>query len=220
MRLFASILLLMLTSATICAQEPQVPQNEAKIVLSAPSSARVGELVRFDVSASVADSFKWLVVPPSQDFEVYAEGRKAVFSARMAGEYVFVVAAAKESTVDVVRHVVIVRGPPPMPQTDALDEWIPFWAFSLNLPSDGAKDRLAASFEQIAARDDLEEPKEWILATAEANRAALGDDLAIWKPILDKIGEALLKKAQNGALATAEQHKETWLEIARGIRKI
>lgn len=220
MKSLASILLLLLTSAAICAQEPQAPQDEAKIVLSAPSSARVGELVRFDVSASVADCFKWLVTPPSQDFEVYAEGRKAVFSGRMPGEYVFVVAAAKDSTVDVIRHVIIVRGPPPHPTTDALDEWIPFWAFTLNLPSEDAK-ALSQSFEDVAARaDTLKDPEDWIRATAEANRAALGEKLPIWKPILDKIGEVLLKKAQNGELMTPEQHKTVWLEIVRGLRKI
>ena len=217
---FASILLLMLTSATICAQEPQAPQNEAKIVLEAPSTARVGELVRFDVSASVADSFEWLVVPPSQDFEVYAEGRKAVFSARMEGEYQFIVACAKDGTVDVVQHVIVVRGPPPMPTDDSLADWIPFWAFTMNLPADGAKD-LAQSFEDVAARsEELAEPQDWIKATAEANRAALGEKLPIWKPILTKIGEVLLKKAQNGELVTPEQHKVLWLEIASGLRKL
>lgn len=220
---FASLALLLLTMPILAhAQEPQPavdPVPEAKIVLVAPETARVGELVRLNVSDSVAASYKWLVVPPSQDFEVYDAGRRAVFSARMPGEYVFVVAAALKDTVDVVRHVIIVRGPPPMPQTDALDEWIPFWAYTYNLPSDGAQ-ALAASFEEIAAREDLEEPEDWIRATAEANRAALGDKLAIWKPILNKIGEILLKKAQAGELMTPEQHKSLWLEIASGLRKI
>jgi hypothetical protein len=220
---FASILLLMLTSATLCAQEPApkvAPQEEAKIVLEAPSTARVGELVRFDVSDSVADSFEWLVVPPSQDFEVYAEGRKAVFSARMEGEYQFIVACAKDGTVDVIQHVVRVIGPPPMPTDESLADWIPFWAFTMNLPTDGAQD-LAQSFEDVAARaEELKEPQDWIKATAEANRAALGDKLAIWKPILNKIGEVLLKKAQSGELMTPEQHKTLWLEIASGLRKL
>jgi hypothetical protein len=222
MKRLASILLLMLTSATLCAQDPApkvAPTGEAKIVLEAPSTARVGELVRFDVTASVADSFEWLVVPPSQDFEVYAEGRKAVFSARMPGEFEFIVACAKDGTVDVVRHVIIVRGPPPMPATDALDEWIPFWAYTFNLPTEDAG-RLAAVYEQVASRDDLTEPKDWIQATALATRETLGEEIEVWKPLLSKIGEVLLKKAQAGALATPEQHKEQWLEIASGLRKI
>lgn len=225
MKRFASIILLLLASATLCAQEsvdivvPSQPSDQANIVLVAPNSARVGELVRLDVTGSTAASYKWLVVPPSQDFEVYDSGRKAVFSARMPGEYVFVIAAACGDTVDVIRHVIIVRGPPPMPTSDALNEWIPFWAYTYNLPSAEAS-LLAASFEEVAARDDLETPEEWIKATSESNRAALGDKLAIWKPILDKIGEVLLKKAQDGSLMTPEQHKALWLEIASGLRKI
>jgi len=222
MRFFASLLLLLLASATLCAQDadPVVPQRpQAKIVLEAQSTARVGELVRFDVSKSEAASFKWLTVPPSQDFETYADGSRAVFSARLPGEYVFIVAAALGDTVDVVRHVVIVRGPPPMPTTNALDEWIPFWAYTYNLPTNGAQE-LAASFEEVASRDDLENPEDWIRATSESNRAALGADLTIWKPILDKIGEVLLKMAQSGELITPEQHRVVWLQIAEGLRKI
>lgn len=220
---FASILFLMLTSAALCAhaQEPSpTPQNQAKIVLVAPSTAHVGELVRFDVSKSVADSFKWLVVPQSPDFEIYADGRKAVFSARVPGTYVFIVAAAKDGTVDVVRHEIVVKGPPPTPTTDSLAEWIPFWAYGMNLDHKDAQ-QLAQSFEDVAANsDELKEPKDWIKATAKANRAVLSEKLAIWKPILDKIGDVLLKKAQNGELVTPEQHKELWLEIASGLRKI
>jgi len=217
----ASILLLLLTSATLCAQDPQDPQEEAKIVLDAQSQARVGELVRFDVSQSVADSFEWLVVPQTAqiDFQAFDSGRRAVFSARMSGEYVFIIACAKNGTVDVIRHVVIVRGPPAHPVTDALDEWIPFWAYSMALPSDDAS-RLAAVYEQIAARDDLKDPEDWIQATAEATRTTLGDEIERWKPLLNKIGEVLLKKAEAGTLATPEQHREQWLEIASGLKKV
>ena len=222
MKLFASLLLL-LTSATFCvAQEPADPvvpsqSKEAKIVLEAPSAARVGELVRFDVSASVADSFKWLVVPQTVDFEVYAEGRKAVFSARMPGEYEFIVACAKNGTVDVVRHVIIIRSPPSHPATDSLEEWIPFWAYSLTLPSSDAE-KLAAVYEEVAAANH-QKPEDWIEATAAATRAS-NINLELWKPLLKKIGEALLKKAQEGKLTTPEQHKAQWLEIAAGLRKI
>lgn len=215
MKFFVSILLL-LTSATFCVAQDPV-NEEAKIVLEAPSTARVGELVRFDVSASVADSFKWLVIPPSQDFEVYAEGRKAVFSARGPGEYEFIVACAKNGTVDVVRHVIVVRAPPAHPITDSLEEWIPFWAYALTLPSSEAK-KLASIYEEVAA-DNPQKPEDWIETTAAATRSS-GINLDLWKPLLKKIGDALLKKAHEGKLTTPEQHKAQWLEIAAGLRKI
>lgn len=219
MKTIASLALLFCLAVPTLAPAQEDPVVEAKVVLIAPSQARVGELVRFDASDSVADSFKWLLVPQScPDFEVYDAGRKAVFSARMEGEYVFIVAVAKEGTVDVVRHVIKVVGPPPMPVTDSLAEWIPFWNWAEMLPQDECK-ALAASFEEIAARqDELTKPEDWLRATAEANRAVLGDRLPAWKPMLDKIGTALRKRAESGALATPEEHAAAWLEVAKGLR--
>lgn len=220
--LIASIaLLLCLTMPSPApAQGTDIPATEAQVVLIAPSEARVGELVRFDASDSVADSFEWLVVPQScPDFEVYDAGRKAVFSARMEGDYQFIIACAKDGTVDVMSHVLHVEGPPPMPTNDRLDEWIPFWFWAENLPKAEAL-ALADSFEAIAARaDELKQPKDWIIATADANREVLGDRIDAWGPLLDKIGAALRARAENGALNTPEEHAAAWLEVAAGLRK-
>lgn len=194
------------------------PTAGAKIVLIAPSTARIGELVRLDVSGSAADSFKWLLVPLSEDFLVYDSGARAVFSARMGGEYRFIVACAKNGAVDVVTHVVRVVAPPTMPTTDSLAEWIPYWMWDVPLPHEECI-KLAESFEAIAARKaDLHDPVDWIKATAESNRAALGDRLDAWRPVLDKIGSELVKRAENGTLMTPEEHEKAWLEVAEGLR--
>lgn len=213
--------LLCVTNATFCAQGQDVPvEPKAEIVLVAPSEAVVGELVRFDVSESTADSFQWVVVPDSvTDFEVYANGAKAVFSARVDGNYRFIVACAKGGTVDVVTHVVRVKGPPPMPEGDSLASWIPFWMWSYKLPRDEVE-ALAASFEAIAADvSNLQEPADWIKRTAEANREVLGDSLPLWTPILDRIGKVLGQRATEGALMTPEDHAKVWKEIAEGLRR-
>lgn len=213
------ILLTVLTTPILAPAQETEPATEAKVVLTAPSVSRIGELVRFDASASVADSLEWLLVPQScPDFEVYDNGRKAVFSARMEGEYRFIVACAKDGTVDVVTHVVKVVGPPPMPTTDSLSEWIPFWNWAEMLPKEEC-DLLAASFEAVAALShELDTPEKWMEMTAKANRNALGDRLEAWKPMLNKIGAALKKKAESGALTTPEDHEKAWLEIAQGLR--
>jgi len=215
----ASIALLFcMTSAAFCAQDMDVPPADARIVLACPQSARIGELVRLDVSESVADSFKWLLVPQTLDFLVYDEGARACFSARAAGEYQFIVACAKGGSVDVVTHLVRIVGPPPMPQTDDFSELIPYWNWAMPLPKDECL-LLADSFEAIAARkDELEEPVDWIKATAASNREVLGDRLDAWKPLLDRIGAELLNKAETGALATPEDHERVWLEVAEGLR--
>jgi hypothetical protein len=193
-------------------------QAEAKLVLVAPSVCRIGELVRFDVSGSTAASFKWILVPDLSDFEVYDAGARAVFSARKAGEYRFIVACAKGDSIDVVTHVVKVLAPPLIPQTDNLTDWIPYWNWDLDLPK-AEIEALAASFEEVAAdADDFEDVGDFIKATAKASREALGDRIEVWKPILDKVGANLSEKAETGAMTSPEECREEWLKVAEGLR--
>lgn len=201
------------------AQAPDDPA-EAKLVLVAPHSVRVGELVRFDVSGSTADNFKWKVSAVSlKDFEVYDAGARAVFSARVAGEYQFIVACGvKGGSVDVVTHVVTVLGPPPMPQSDALTDWIPYWNWNLDLPR-AEIEALADSFEEIAANaDEFDDIGDFIKATAKASRKILGARVEVWKPILDKVGANLSEKAETGAMTSTEECREEWRRVAEGLR--
>ena len=192
---------------------------DAKVAIDAPTRGRVGELIRFDLTRSEADSIKWLLLPDSVDFEVYQEGRRAVFSARAPGSYMFIIAVAKAGTVDVVTHTVKIEGPPPKPESTSLTEWVPYWLYPMQLDPKLAL-KLAVSFEEVSDRiTALSTPKGIIEATAEANRAALGDELDTWKPLLKKIQASLANMARAGVLTTPEQHKETWLQIAKGLRK-
>jgi hypothetical protein len=191
---------------------------EAKVVLDAPSVCRIGELVRLDVSESTADSFKWLLVPDSVDWLTYEDGARAVFSARTAGEYRFIVACAKGGTVDVVTHVIRCIGPPERPEDNNLAKLVPYWMWNESLPKDEVS-ALAASFEDLAARKaEFEDSGDWIKATAKANREVLDDNLEAWKPMLDKIGAELVRRAESGTLSTPEDHAQTWLEVAEGLR--
>ncbi len=229
MKLASLVLFLCLTAPTLApAQDTEftnntetvVVQTEAKVVLTAPSEACIGELVRLDATDSVADSVRWWLVPQScPDFEVYDAGRKAVFSARAAGEYVFIVAVAKDSTVDVLRHVLTVKGPPPVPTTDSLAQLIPYWNWSEGLPKDECL-KLADCFEKIAYRaDELKTPEDWLKTTSETTREVLGDRIDAWKPMLNKIGANMKKRAETGALTSPEEHRKAWLEVAEGLRK-
>ena len=197
----------------------QAGDEVAKVVIDAPTRGRVGELIRFDLTKSEADSIKWLLLPESVDFECYEDGRRAVFSARTPGEYMFIIAVANAGTVDVVTHTVKIEGPPPKPESTSLTEWVPYWLYPLQLdPAVAVK--LAESFESVSDRiTALSTPKGIIEATAEANRAALGDELDAWKPLLKKIQATLANRARANTLTTPEQHKAVWLEIAEGLRK-
>jgi len=119
----------------------------------------------------------------------------------------------------VVTHTVKIEGPPPKPESTSLTEWVPYWLYPMQLdPAVAVK--LAESFESVSDRiTALSTPKGIIEATAEANRAALGDELDAWKPLLKKIQATLANMARANTLTTPEQHKAVWLEIAEGLRK-
>jgi len=207
------------SSSVQSAASEEVAEGTARIILNAPTRGRVGELIRFDLTKSEADSVKWLVVPGSMDFESYADGRKAVFSARAPGEYTFIIAAAKGGTVDVIRHTVTIKGPPKEPTTPDLAQWVPYWLYTMQLDKDMAL-RLAESFEATSERiTPLSTPKGIIEATKEANRAALGDSITEWTPLLKKIQSSLINMAKRGELTTPAEHKAVWNAIATGLRK-
>ncbi len=220
--IFASLLIhFCLASASfwVASKDSSKPLvQEEKLVLVAPTSARIGELVRLDVSESIAVEFRWLLVPDSVDFLVFDSGSRAVFSGREAGEYQIIIGCAVAGTLDVISHTICVIGPPEVPTQGDFDELIPYWMWSDPFPREECQ-ALAASFESIAAQaGELSTPTDWIEITAQANRTVLGDQIDIWSDMLEKIGNELLRKAQAGELTTPEEHRKVWLEIAEGFR--
>jgi hypothetical protein len=203
------------------------PDHIAHIVIKAQDTAEVGELVRFDLSDSAAQSYKWILVPESVDFETYRDGEAAVFSARKPGEYMFIVACAYNGSVDVATHIVTVGGGTPyvpdVSRPDAvagLDQWAVYWCSMNDRPGDEAE-KLADSFEAVSAQiaaGVLQKADEIIEATADANRKALGDSLPEWMPVLRELQAAMQEKAEQGELLTPDQHRVLWEEIAKGLR--
>jgi hypothetical protein len=211
--------------------QPAIAVEGAKIVITAPTSGVVGELIRMDVSKSQADSFKWLLVPESVDFEVYDNGRRAVFSARETGSYMFIVACAKDGMVDVATHVVTITQPgepdpnKEYPKVDepvagsGLNKLLPYWC-SLAKRAQVETLALAESFESVAAAvaaGVYTTPKEISKATGEANQTALGPALESWMPVLSKLQTELRRRSNAGELKTPEQHAAAWREIAEGL---
>ena len=70
---------------------------------------------------------------------------------------------------------------------------------------------------QISA-GTLQEASDIIEATAEANRAAVGDSLSGWMPVLQQLQTSMKKLAGQGKLSTPAQHEALWLDIAKGLR--
>lgn len=211
------------------------PGKIAKVVIDVQEVAEVGELVRFDLTKSVAQSFKWILVPDIVDFEIYDGGQRAVFSARKPGDYMFIIGCGYEGTVDVAIHIVTVEGPvdpvdpvnpdnyPVIPQPDVnagIDKWIPYWC-SINKRPKDETEKLAGSFESVAAQiaaGILQKTDDIIKATADANRRALGDSLLEWVPVLQELQTTMKTLAGQGKLSTPDQHQALWGEIAKGLR--
>lgn len=211
----------------------------AQIVIVAQDMAEIGELVRFDLSGSTAQSFKWLMVPETVDFETYNNGQSAVFSARKPGSYMFIVACAYDGSVDVATHTVVIEGQtdPVDPEDpvdpddgypvvdrpimgDDLSDWTPYWC-SINKCEKEDAAKLAESFESIAAQvaaGVLQTANDITAATAEANRQALGESLPEWLPVLRELQTAMKNLAAEGKLATPDQHRDLWVDIAQGLR--
>jgi hypothetical protein len=203
----------------------------ARLVIKGPTKGVVGELIRLDVSNSCGQSFKWLLVPESVDFEVYDNGRRAVFSARKTGKYMFIMACALEDTVDVATHIVtIVKPGEPDPNKEYpkvdkpiagsdLAKMLPYWCSLAKREREEAL-ALAESFEGIAAAiaaGAYTTPEEISKATGDANRTALKTSLDSWLPVLSKLQTELRRRSNIGELKTPEQHAEAWREIAEGL---
>ena len=190
-------------------------QGPARII--AAEEAEVGQLVRLSVEAD-ADDYMWIVVPASEDFEIYADGQKAVFSARKSGDYLFIAAYCKNNKVSLLRHILKVKGPPkpvvpPGPNSTIL-ELVPYWAQKYNISKE-VQAQLSDNFSRAAsaaAAGQYSEVQELISATAQLNKTVGGEKL------LDEITRFIVEKAQAGELETMEQHIVLWNRIAAALK--
>lgn len=218
---FASLVVILTLSQTLPqSSAPLLQDDAAKVVLEAPSTACVGELVRLNASGSVADSLKWILVPESADFEVYAEGRRAIFSARKPGKVMFILAVAKGGTVDVVTYTITIGGDTPVDPDDppASNDVIDTVAkLSAALPK-AEKLKLAENFDRVAGMG-LTDASVWIYETSKSNRALLGPKVAEFEPFFKDLGDFLGTLVEQGKLETPEDHVKVWKDIAAGLRK-
>jgi hypothetical protein len=229
-RFVLTVALLAAVVASVCAtvyvknfQESGVivrDESSASIVLRAPDKAKVGQLVILDVSESTATSFRWEPQQKTPNFLVIDNGRRAVFSAEVSGVYTFVVAAAKDNTVDVKIHTIKIVGNQPQPSDDIVTK-IAHWCESIT--SDTKRDdalKLAQSFSSVSAliTDDMT-PEAIVEATKKSNRDALGDNIQNWTPFLKGLQNELKALAADGKLPDAESHRRMWREIANGLKE-
>lgn len=215
-----------------------------KAVIDGPRRATVGDLVVLDASSSGGDAFAWVLVCEDARKRLLAVdgGRRCVFASGTPGKYVFVLAAVTGGELSVTTHTLQVSSagpsPPPEPEpgpgplpTPLPDGKYCLAAFARDSASTlvalpparlrQTAESLANSFASIAsaiAAGTLRDASAILTATREANNAALGDDREAWQ----SWGAGLAKKLQElheaKRLATANDYKDAWTEIATGLR--
>ncbi|MCK9570357.1 hypothetical protein M0R72_15530 [Candidatus Pacearchaeota archaeon] len=202
---------------------------KAEILIEGPTEIKIGQLARFDVTKSAGKTFKWKTLPPTTNFEVYDDGRKAVFSSSASGEFTFIVACANDNDVDVKTLTIKVgegdtpAPTPPGPVNPATGVAGKVVEFSklVNSPNKKAEaTKLAAGFTGVAKQvqdGQLTTAEQIIEAQAIANRTALGNGLTAWVPFLTALQKEMKTEAEAGLLVTPEQHATLWVQIANGL---
>jgi hypothetical protein len=193
---------------------------EAGIKVNAQVSCEVGELVRFDARGSDVESLVWDVLPPTDDFEVVDDGFRSFFSARAGGEYLILIAGAKDGKAFLWHQPLAVMGaaPPLTGLTAKVNQWLKLMPPMVKEERNAKLRQMAAIFRTTAS-DQSVKVDQILDATARANSAVLGEDIQKWIPFLDKLGSELDTLVDADKLKTREQYQGTWSEIATALER-
>jgi len=208
-----------------------IVNSKAEIIIEGPTEIKIGQLARLTVEKSNSKTFKWKVLPATDNFQVYDDGRRAVFSSPVMGEFVFIVAGANDGDVDVMTLTLRVTneggvGPSPTPVNPAtgLAGKVYEWSKAITSANKKAEaGKLAESFSNIAKQiqdGQLITADQIVAATKSGNQAALGNALQSWVPFLEQLQKEMKTQAEAGLLVTPEQHAIMWRQIAEGLMNV
>ncbi len=211
-----------------------VVNAKADVVIEGPAEIKIGQLARLDVSKSAGKTFKWKILPATTDFEVYDDGRRAVFSSGSSGDFTFIVACANDNDVDVKTYVVKVGeggvtpgpgpGPGPVNPATGMTGKVVELTRLVNSPNKKAEaSKLSAGFTSVVKQitdGQLTTADQIIEAQKIANRTAVGNSLALWVPFLEALQKEMKAQAESGLLVTPEQHAALWKQIADGLNLV
>lgn len=203
-------------------QEPVDNPAEAKLVVTGATKVKTGDLVVISVENSRAASFKWIVMPSTNNFLVIDGGKRVVFSSGVGGVFKFVVACGLGDTCDVAVHTVTVVGEPATP-ADNLASKIAQWCSEVQ--SESKRDEclaLAQSFSSVALVMEggtLTTPSDIVKATFKSNQDALGDSLENWLPFRLGLAAELTKMSDAKQLTDTASHIKVWKAVAVALRE-
>lgn len=179
--------------------------------------ARVGQMVEFTAPEGI--KYDWKTIPETENFKVYEQGKKAVFSSEISGEYLVICGYTKgDGHVEVLVYRIVADN-----RAAPLSLKVSNWCKSVASPSvkqDAMK--LAESFRSVAdltEKGELADAEAVVVATADSNRAALGEQIINWKPFLEAMQKELIVMAESGTLPDAKSHVPIWDEIADALER-
>ena len=199
--------------------------TDAKVVVKAVETAKIGQLVILDASESQVSKFKWQVTPKTDNFAVIEDGKRAFFSGDKPGAYTFWIAGAKDNTVDLVSVTIVVEGVvPPEPGPSGVEAKIRDWLKLVK--SDtwvNEANAIASSFHSVSQQISanlLKTPEDVIKATAISNKASLGSAGPAWQGFGEELRKYLNAESKAGRLADMPSHASLWANIGIALEKI
>ncbi len=213
------ICLILTISPLIWAQEIDEPTDAPGLVLLAPDTCDIGQLVRLDARESRVDTITWAIIPETDDFEVVDGGRRAFFSSRVGGEFLIILAGANGGVPFLMYQKLTVTGSDRKAVNNpALTKMVSKWVDMI--PEYKGREAhvaaIAAVFRQPTEGVDIDSILD---ATARAATAIVGKDKSKWIPFMERLGNELDRMSDAGELNTREQYVVAWVQIARGIEK-
>lgn len=211
--------------AAVLGDDETVDPEAPNVVIEAPSTVKVGDMIVVDVSTSNGGGFDWEVVPEPLNMRIFNDGKvMCAATGPKSVEYLFIVSCAHNGKSDVKTHTVIVVGSKPLVPDrpgENVAEKVLAWCAGVESPmlrDDALK--LAQSFASLATVIEsgaFDTPNEIVIATKTTNRDALGDNLQYWVPLFDGLMVELKAMAQVGMLPDAISHAPVWKAVAEGL---
>ncbi|HEC75130.1 MAG TPA: hypothetical protein ENI26_12295 [Methylophaga aminisulfidivorans] len=197
--------------------DQEVDSSDMQLIVKAPETCVIGEMVTIDVTASNCDTYEWLVIPETVDYRTIMNGQETLFTSRTPGTYIFIIAGTRDGTLLPLKNITIIveRSIAPLIIIDntftiKVKNWLPANA------SPEILEKLAKSFERVASVGH-KEVADLVKITALSNRGILGAQLEEYKPFLIAFSNHL---KTNYAEATIDKHIELWFNLAAVLREI
>jgi hypothetical protein len=206
-------------------QDDSGREDKPEVVIEAPTTVKVGDMIVIDLSKSLGGGFDMIVKPTLPSARVFDEGKVIVSgTGYKTQEYLVIVSCALNGQSDVKTHTIRVIGPQPMTPVNPgeniagkVSDWCE--AVDSPTPRDDAL-KLAQSFASLASvieNNTFETPREIITATKTSNRDALGTNLDHWIPLLDGLMNELKAMEAAGMLPDAQAHGPVWRAVSEGL---